>query len=57
MLDDRIRPKTIRVNDLMQRGYVYTLVAMPGEAFGSGFAPELSPAEMLELGVFGGLVS
>ncbi len=54
MLDDRVRPKTVHVNDLMQRGYVYTLMAMPGEAFGPGFTPELSPAEMLELGVFGG---
>ncbi len=54
MRDDRVRPKTVRVDDLMQRGYEYTLVARPGADFALDFAPELSPAEMLELGVFGG---
>jgi len=48
-------PRWITVNDRMQRGYRYELVAPPGEeSFDPGFAPELTPAEMLELGVFGG---
>ncbi|MDO5606366.1 MAG: hypothetical protein Q4G25_14515 [Paracoccus sp. (in: a-proteobacteria)] len=42
------------VGDLMQRGYVYELSAAPGADFAPGFAPQLSPEEMLELGVFGG---
>jgi hypothetical protein len=44
----------IHVNDLMQTGYSYELVAPTGRDFGPGFHPELTPAEMLELGVFGG---
>jgi hypothetical protein len=54
MHDDGARPKLVRVDDLMQRGYEYTLTAPPGAGFAPGFAPELTPAEMLELGVFGG---
>ena len=38
----------------MQQGYEYTLTAPAGADFAPGFAPELTPAEMLELGVFGG---
>ena len=40
--------------DLMQRGYVYFLSEQIGNNFHSEFRPELSPKEMLELGVFGG---
>lgn len=42
------------VNDKMQQGYVYERVAPCGEAFDDGFAPELSPEQMLTLGVFEG---
>ncbi len=44
----------ITVNDRMQQGYRYALTAPVGEDFAPGFAPQLTPAEMLELGVFGG---
>jgi hypothetical protein len=44
----------IHVNDKMQTGYAYELAAPMGEEFDPGFSPELTPAEMLELGVFGG---
>ncbi|HLI20823.1 MAG TPA: hypothetical protein VKV32_06885 [Stellaceae bacterium] len=44
----------ITVNDKMQRGYRYRLAAPAGRAFHDGFAPDLTPAEMLKLGVFGG---
>ncbi len=39
----------------MQQGYVYELTAPIGEDFSPEFKPELSPKEMLELGVFGGV--
>lgn len=44
----------IRVNDLMQRGYVYTLSEPEGENFDPRFKPELTPKQMLALGIFGG---
>ena len=37
-----------------EQGYTYQLVAPPGSEFRSDFAPDLSPAEMLALGVFSG---
>jgi hypothetical protein len=46
--------RTVIVNDRMQRGYRYERVAPPGEGFDPDFAPELGPAQMLELGVFCG---
>ena len=46
--------KIIYVNDKMQSEYSYELVEPIGENFDSLFLPELSPKEMLELGVFGG---
>lgn len=42
------------VNDLMQTDYRYELVAPMGEDFDDEFSPELTPKEILELGVFGG---
>jgi hypothetical protein len=44
----------ITVDDKMQRNYRYQLVAPAGRRFHNGFVPELTPAEMLRLGVFGG---
>jgi hypothetical protein len=38
----------------MQRGYRYELTAPAGRNFDPEFRPELAPAEMLRLGVFGG---
>ncbi|KKU34199.1 MAG: hypothetical protein UX49_C0051G0005 [Candidatus Wolfebacteria bacterium GW2011_GWC2_46_275] len=38
----------------MQSGYRYTLVEPMGKNFDPAFAPELTPKEMLRLGVFGG---
>ncbi len=46
--------KEVVVNDKMQKGYRYKLVAPAGRDFAPDFKPDLSPAEMLELGVFGG---
>lgn len=44
----------ITVNDLMQRGYRYFRTEPAGKNFHAGFSPDLSPKEMLALGVFGG---
>lgn len=46
--------RVVIVNDLMQIGYKYELVEPLGEHFDPEFAPELTPKEMLSLGVFGG---
>ena len=42
------------VNDLMQTGYVYYLTEPAGQNFHPQFQPELTPKQMLEMGVFGG---
>jgi hypothetical protein len=49
-----MRQRLIVVNDLMQQGYAYLLTEPTGRSFHSEFEPELTPPEMLELGVFGG---
>jgi hypothetical protein len=49
-----MRKKKIQVNDLMQIGYSYLLTEPAGKNFHPDFRPELTPKEMLELGVFGG---
>lgn len=46
--------RLVVVNDKMQKGYRYRLTAPMGSGFAADFTPELTPAEMLELGVFGG---
>ena len=49
-----MRRRTVTVNDKMQRGYRYVLSAAPGRNFDVQFKPQLTPAQMLRLGVFGG---
>ena len=46
--------KRVEVHDLMQRDYVYTLAAPMGRDFDPDFRPELTPKQMLRLGIFGG---
>lgn len=42
------------VDDKMQKGYVYAYAAPEGENFAPDFLPELTPYQMLALGVFEG---
>lgn len=44
----------IVVNDLMQKGYTYYLTQPEGRNFDADFRPELTPKQMLQMGVFGG---
>ena len=49
-----MRKRIVVVNDKMQKGYRYELVAPAGRNFDPEFTPDLSPADMLRLGVFCG---
>jgi hypothetical protein len=49
-----MRRRTITVYDKMQKGYRYALSAATGRNFDPEFQPQLTPAQMLRLGVFGG---
>ncbi len=46
--------KVVVVKDKMQKNYKYELVEPVGKNFRADFKPELTPKEMLEIGVFGG---
>ena len=50
-----MRGRFVQVSDTMQRGYRYELAAPVGKRFDSRFKPELTPKQMLSLGVFGGV--
>ena len=49
-----MKSRRIVVNDLMQQGYVYCLTEPEGGNFHPNFRPELTPKELLALGIFGG---
>lgn len=44
----------VQVNDCMQKGYAYLLTEPMGKNFSPEFKPELSPKQLLRLGIFGG---
>lgn len=46
-----MRARTVVVNDKMQKGYSYTLTVPVGKHFDSHFKPDLTPKQMLALGV------
>ncbi len=46
--------RTVTVNDKMQKRYRYQCAAPVGRGFDPEFEPQLTPREMLRLGVFGG---
>ena len=49
-----MRPIRVVVHDKMQQDYVSYRTEPAGRNFEPGFEPQLTPAEMLQLGVFGG---
>ena len=49
-----MKPKRVTVHDKMQRNYRYTLTEPVGRNFAPEFRPDLTPKEMLALGVFAG---
>src|SRR5581483_1152155 len=49
-----MKPRAVRVRDKMQNGYRYVCTEPPGQNFDPRFKPDLTPAQMLKLGVFGG---
>lgn len=49
-----MKPIRVRVNDMMQKRYVYYRTKPIGKEFRRDFKPELTPKQMLRLGVFGG---
>jgi hypothetical protein len=49
-----VNKKTVTVSDKMQKNYRYVLSEPAGKNFDPAFRPELTPKEMLKLGVFGG---
>ena len=49
-----MRKRSLLINDKMQKGYRYQRTARPGRDFDPEFTPDLTPQEMLRLGVFCG---
>src|ERR1700684_2223309 len=49
-----MRMRIIAVNDKMQTGYRYYLAEPVGRNFDPEFGPQLTPKQLLRLGVFGG---
>lgn len=50
----KAKRRIIVVNDKMQKNYRYELTAPIGRKFAPDFKPQLTPRQMLRLGVFGG---
>jgi hypothetical protein len=50
----RTKPERVVVNDRMQKHYVYYRTEPAGKNFHPDFSPQLTPKQMLRLGVFGG---
>ncbi len=49
-----MKQSQIKVDDLMQQGYSYMLTEPAGLNYHPHFEPQLTPKQLLELGVFGG---
>jgi len=51
-----MKPVRVKISDKMQKGYVYWRTKRMGRDFRLGFNPDLTPKQMLALGVFGGKI-
>jgi hypothetical protein len=49
-----MKPRRVLVRDKMQKRYIYWRTKPIGREFRAGFKPDLTPRQMLALGVFGG---
>jgi len=49
-----MRPRKVLVNDKMQRNYVYYCTEPVGRNFHPDFKPDLTPPQLLKMGIFGG---
>jgi len=49
-----LKPVRVKVSDKMQKSYAYWRTKPIGREFRPGFNPDLTPKQMLKLGVFGG---
>ena len=49
-----MKARVVTINDKMQKNYRYTLTDPAGKNFDPRFKPELTPKQMLKLGIFGG---
>ncbi len=49
-----MKPQKVVVQDLMQKGYIYFRTEPQGKNFDVRFTPDLTPMQMLAIGVFGG---
>jgi hypothetical protein len=54
MYNNNMKRKVVIVKDKMQKNFRYICTEPPGKNFDPEFKPELTPRQMLELGVFGG---
>lgn len=46
--------RKVTVNEQYQKGYTYALTEPEGKNFAAEFKPDLTPQQMLQLGIFGG---
>lgn len=53
-MPQKFKNKIVIVNDKMQKGYKYELTEPIGKNFHKDFRPDLTPKQMLSMGVFGG---
>ncbi len=49
-----MKKRQVIVKDIMQQNYIYYLTEPAGQNFHSDFLPELTPKQLLNMGVFGG---
>ena len=47
--------RTVTVNNSMQKGYTYELTEPMGKNFAPEFRPDLTPKQLLAMGIFGGV--